>query len=923
MEYAHGALVGRIGRATCAFNRTVLLAGIAFAVATLFAAILFATPTYALADENVDTPVNDAAASVEFSTQSDAVAQSTENDIDAIASQDENAPSGSPSESSGDEQATLDAVSSGSSDDGSSVNNTVDGVVTSPANDGGAAPDPEPSSNENSVEQDAMEPTHEDDSAVTPVGTDNAPDDAETSGVENADTAATDRGGEAEAAIVSQSDDPLAKPVQQAAKASPRKITSVKSENAVFTGKALTPKLIVKCGSQVLKLGRDYTVTYKRNVKAGKATVIVKGIGAYAGVKKTKFRIYKKPELTLGATKMPVNALSTWIIKYAKMKLVSGKSIKVKGKGKKKTLVALKAGKSKLAIYNLVGKRIKLKTVEVYKFYGAIYLKIGTSAALYLDATDNERVKLSAKRNIPSQQFLMEPQGTNAYRITNTGTGMSLRAAYESGKYTSKIIQAKPSGAKANKWRVYVDSKNKYSLVNVATGKAIGVAEGNDKADVKPSLKKAALVDARLFKPKALPVKCVTGATAMPLSSTSEWNIVNCKVIFRSGKDVAKLKDNTMTALKKGKASIRIVNTMGKILAEPELRVYKLSGEYYLSSSVSPGRVVDIDAWLTENGGNIILWDSTGLVNQKYSFNRKSDGTYRIKSVYSGNYLQVSENAETPNNVEQWQGTSNDRQRWFITVDSANLLTFVNKATGQAMALEGTSTKRGTSIVCEDVSNAGSQKFYAVDLNQKVMKGKYDVLSVYACRYSYSQPLYYQYKKSNMGTAIYKSVCGAIFPGYVQMSCDRGVATAARWSGVDIDYPAGTPAQYKYLMNSSDWKYLGHWSGKISDLKPGDVLIRVTSMKDKYPNTKQNHTCVYVGTATALAVYNSYIKGTDGDLGAPTSDACFVSAHRSRGNKKNASAACIGNASFAHADSRMVVFRCVNPNNSIKYSYLS
>ena len=124
-------------------------------------------------------------------------------------------------------------------------------------------------------------------------------------------------------------------------------------------------------------------------------------------------------------------------------------------------------------------------------------------------------------------------------------------------------------------------------------------------------------------------------------------------------------------------------------------------------------------------------------------------------------------------------------------------------------------------------------------------------------------------------------------------------------------------------MNSSDWKYLGHWSGKISDLKPGDVLIRVTSMKDKYPNTKQNHTCVYVGTATALAVYNSYIKGTDGDLGAPTSDACFVSAHRSRGNKKNASAACIGNASFAHADSRMVLFRCVNPNNSIKYSYLS
>ncbi|MDO4399597.1 MAG: RICIN domain-containing protein [Coriobacteriia bacterium] len=889
----------------------------------MFAAILLAGPTYALANENVDAPSNGAAASPAIVAQSDDVAQSIHDDVDAMTSQDADNASVSPIESSGDELDDLGSVSSESSDDESSEDDSADETETAPVNGGEDTPDPEPASNDDSGEPGAIEPSLESDPAIAPEGADNALEDVAINGDESADTANAHGGGEPETLIAAISDDPIAAPTQQAAKASPRKITSVKSENAVFTGKALTPKLVVKSGSQALKLGRDYTVTYKRNVKAGKATVIVKGIGAYTGVKKTKFRIFKKPELTLGATKMPVNALSTWIIKYAKMKLISGKSIKVKGKGKKKTVVALKTGKSKLAIYNLVGKRIKLKTVEVYKFYGAIYLKIGTSAALYLDATDNGRVKLSAKRNIASQQFLMEPQGTSAYRITNSGTGMSLRAAYESGTYTSKIIQAKPSGAKANKWRVYVDSKNRYSLVNVATGKAIGVAEGNDKADVKPSLKKASLVDARLFKPKALPVKCVTGATAMPLSSTSEWNIVNCKVIFRSGKDVAKLKDNTMTALKKGKASIRIVNTMGKILAEQELRVYKLSGEYYLSSSVSPGRVVDIDAWLTENGGNIILWDSTGLVNQKYNFNRKSDGTYRIKSVYSGNYLQVSENAETPNNVEQWQGTSNDRQRWYITVDSSNLLTFVNKATGQAMALEGASTKRGTSIVCEDVSNAGSQKFYAVDLNQKVMKGKYDVLSVYACRYSYSQPLFYQYKKSNMGTAVYKSVCGAIFPGYVQMSCDRGVATAARWSGVDIDYPAGTPAQYKYLMKSSDWKYLGHWSGKISDLKPGDVLIRVTSMKDKYPNTKQNHTCVYVGNATALAVYNSYIRGTDGDLGAPTSDACFVSAHRSRDNKKNASAACIGNASFAHADSRMVVFRCVNANNSIKYSYLS
>ena len=410
----------------------------------------------------------------------------------------------------------------------------------------------------------------------------------------------------------------------------------------------------------------------------------------------------------------------------------------------------------------------------------------------------------------------------------------------------------------------------------------------------------------------------------MPLNATSAWTIENCKLQIQSGKDVVSFKNGVMTGTKKGRASIRVVNTMGKVLAERTVKVYKLKSDYYLSSALAPGRVVDIDAWLTDNGGNIILWDSTGYVNQKYQFEKKADGTYRIKSIYSGNYLQAAHGEDAiEGNVEQWASSSSDYQRWRISVDKDNYLTFVNKATGQAMALEDGSSKRGTNIALAEIADEGSQKFTAVDLNQKVMKGKYDILSVYACRYSYSHPLYYQKKKANTGTATYKSVCSAIFPGYVQMSCDRGVATAARWSGVDIDYPAGTPAQYTYLKKSSDWEYLGHWSGNVADLKPGDVLIRTTNMKDKYPNTKTNHTCIYVGNATALAVYNSYIKGTDGDLGAPTSDAAFVSAHRSRDNIKKASAACIGNASFAHADTRMVVFRCTNPNNSIKYSYLS
>ena len=46
-----------------------------------------------------------------------------------------------------------------------------------------------------------------------------------------------------------------------------------------YTGKPLTPAVVVKYHGQTLKKGRDYTVTYEDNVEGGYADVIVEGIG--------------------------------------------------------------------------------------------------------------------------------------------------------------------------------------------------------------------------------------------------------------------------------------------------------------------------------------------------------------------------------------------------------------------------------------------------------------------------------------------------------------------------------------------------------------------------------------------------------------------------------------------------------------------
>lgn len=67
-------------------------------------------------------------------------------------------------------------------------------------------------------------------------------------------------------------------------------------EDMVYTGQALTPTVVLtKDGSAVTSLveGTDYTVSYKDNVNAGIATVVVQGIGDYAGSLTQTFTIAK------------------------------------------------------------------------------------------------------------------------------------------------------------------------------------------------------------------------------------------------------------------------------------------------------------------------------------------------------------------------------------------------------------------------------------------------------------------------------------------------------------------------------------------------------------------------------------------------------------------------------------------------------
>ena len=58
-----------------------------------------------------------------------------------------------------------------------------------------------------------------------------------------------------------------------------------------YTGKEITQNVVVKDGDQTLVMGTDYTVSYENNIDPGTATVIIAGIGRYAGEVVKEFTI--------------------------------------------------------------------------------------------------------------------------------------------------------------------------------------------------------------------------------------------------------------------------------------------------------------------------------------------------------------------------------------------------------------------------------------------------------------------------------------------------------------------------------------------------------------------------------------------------------------------------------------------------------
>ena len=162
------------------------------------------------------------------------------------------------------------------------------------------------------------------------------------------------------------------------------------------------------------------------------------------------------------------------------------------------------------------------------------------------------------------------------------------------------------------------------------------------------------------------------------------------------------------------------------------------------------------------------------------------------------------------------------------------------------------------------------------------------------------------------GTKLYRTVHKNIWGNQndYPLSCDRSVATAIRWSGIDESVPAGAVAQqYEHYLTSPRWKKVGVWNGSdFSILQPGDVFVKCGGAENG------NHTAAYVGQE---AILNWNWEGDQLDTrDKPVDGAYCVSGSIHNGQPL---AGCAPGASI-DGGSGYYIFRCINPEGGSTYA---
>ncbi len=276
------------------------------------------------------------------------------------------------------------------------------------------------------------------------------------------------------------------------------KASVTKIPNQTYDGKNKTPEITVKLKKK-LELNKDYTLSYENNREIGTASVIIKGMGEYAGTKRVTFKIvspYKGGKYDINKDEenlidVDIDSETTFMkggstpavrVSFNGKRLVQGKDYTVSFKGNKtasavsgKDATAIITGKGSYCgkitrNYRILAKDIS-ETILLVNDKG--YTGKAKGHITKFTLTDMDGMVMRA-----GTDYEREVSYTYAYD-TNLGNGEN-RAAGESVKDTDII----PVGTTLN-----ITVKGKGSYTNSIMGEYRIIAKENDISKAKITLK--------------------------------------------------------------------------------------------------------------------------------------------------------------------------------------------------------------------------------------------------------------------------------------------------------------------------------------------------------------------------------------------------------------------------------------------------
>ena len=133
-------------------------------------------------------------------------------------------------------------------------------------------------------------------------------------------------------------------------------------------------------------------------------------------------------------------------------------------------------------------------------------------------------------------------------------------------------------------------------------------------------------------------------------------------------------------------------------------------GWYMIISGNSDDRVLDINGWNQDNGGNLETYYRNNATKQRFHVVYQGNGYYTLCAMHSGKYIHTSDERYKNANVHQWTGTG-DNALWAFQSAGNGYYYLKNKNSGSYLDNSGGNTDPGNNVITYEYNGSDAQKW--------------------------------------------------------------------------------------------------------------------------------------------------------------------------------------------------------------------